>query len=126
MKLTLSLRNFLGPPWMLPRVILMHGLDSSHSESHSGGLVKPPSKEFVREIFKKSWFYELFFFSLWGPLQGPPSGPPPPAQGPADQAAPWPRSPGVGWLDFGWLVAGCSFYGWILVGFRADFGWILI
>ena len=57
---------------MLPPVLLMHRVDSSHSESHSGGLVKLPGNYLLGEIFQTSLFYEHFFFSLGVPLQGPP------------------------------------------------------
>ena len=65
---------------MLPPVIYMHRVNSSHSESHSGGLVKLPIKEFLEEIVKKSLFYSTFSFSrgLQGCLGGDLPGPPPP------------------------------------------------
>ena len=52
---------------MLPRVLLMHRVDSSHFESHSGGSIELPSKGFLRDSSQKLSFYEHCFFSLGGP-----------------------------------------------------------
>ena len=58
---------------MIPRVILMHIVYSSHFESHSGGSTELPSKGSLGEIFQKSFFYK-HFSSLHGPpRQGPPA-----------------------------------------------------
>ena len=47
----------------------MHGLNSSHSESHSGGSVKLPRKMDFKEIFKKSWLRLLL--PLGSPARAP-------------------------------------------------------
>ena len=44
---------------MLPPVLPMHIVKSSHSESQSGGLVKLP-RICLGEISQKSWFYKPF------------------------------------------------------------------
>ena len=60
---------------MLPPVILMHMLNSSHSESHSGG---------ETFLVRKSWgifnrnhgFISTFLLPSGAPPTGPPMGPP--------------------------------------------------
>ena len=79
---------------MLPPVLLMHRVDSSHSESHSGGLVKLPSNYLFKGFFSRHHCFISTFYFPWGlPLQGPPyMGLPPRAPrvlgGPRCQGAP--------------------------------------
>ena len=91
---------------MLP-VILTHLVKSSHSESHSG-VVKLPSKGFLREIFQKSWFYG--YFCLPGPRGLPGSRPRAPGLGAARAASGW------GQAQLGWARLGSGFR--LLLGFR--------
>ena len=111
---------------MLPPVLLMHGVDSSHSELHSGGLVKLPSNYFLFEIFETSLFYEHFFFSRWVPLQAPLYGAPSQGSLPGfwvGRVAKGHRAElcsGAGWA--GWLAFGSAkAFGLIWLGFRLDF-----
>ena len=103
---------------MLPPVILMHRLKSSHSESHSGGAIELPSRGLLGGFLQKSMFYEHFLFS---PRAPPPSqGPPPTGStdtrqggGPASMA----MAPAQG--TFPWSPL------WpLLLGFAVDFLWI--
>ena len=61
---------------MLPPIILMHRVTSSHSESHSSNTIELPNKEFLRIFPRNHCFIIYFLFSLQGPLQGPPYGAP--------------------------------------------------
>ena len=77
---------------MLPPVIPMHMLTSSHSEVHFGGSEELPSKEIPRDFSQTSWFYCSFLFPRGPPLQGPWG---PPLTGPPDRAPPY-RAPLTG------------------------------
>ena len=97
---------------MLPPVIYMHILKSSHSGSHSGGSIELPSEGCLGEIFQKSLFHKHFLSSLRGPLRGAlwaPYGPParrpvpPPTAATATALRAW-----------GWLAAGAGLaLGWL-------------
>ena len=75
---------------MIPPVIPMHRLKSSHSGSHLGGHVKLPSKEFFDD-FSQTLFYGALPLAS---LQGPPYGAPlwgPPCEGGPTPLGPPPR-----------------------------------
>ena len=58
---------------MLPPVIYMHTLDSSHCESQSGGSIELPSKEFWN--FSGNHCFISTFLPM-GPYRAPPAGGP--------------------------------------------------
>ena len=55
---------------MLPPVIYMHRVNSSHCESHSGGLVKL-SNSFLGDFFSRNHGSISPFFPLGVPSRGP-------------------------------------------------------
>ena len=95
------------------------------------------NKEFLRHFSQKSLFYSSFHGSLLllgSPLQGPPYGASYGAlpEGLFSAQSTWLLAPGSGWLRLGLGSAGlasASAFGWLLLGFRLDFGlgfgWIL-
>ena len=114
---------------MLPPVVLMHRLTSSHLES-SWLQRKLPSKD-SGEIFQKSWFYGCSSLSLW-PLQGPPRGPWGPGEG--GQLDGWAKPRGdssqagasaLG-LGFGWISAWISAWISVWIWLAFDSGWIWV
>ena len=105
---------------MLPPVILMHMLTSSHLESYFGGLRELPSKECPRDFSQKSWFYGSFPCPYGAPSRGP-LGALGVGSKPAKASSASTRTPPHARLGSAWLAR--LRFGWLCLGFRPDFGW---